>query len=101
MLQIFKNIPYLGYRRCALLYQPVWPFAAGVTYRTGQGENLPPLLKCAPGRDQRAASTTKTPWLNPLIIRLRRGKFAGWGCAESGNSDTIAPSVSIICIARA
>ncbi|GAB7450023.1 hypothetical protein EKTHUN627_12490 [Enterobacter kobei] len=56
MLQIFKNIPYLGYRRCALLYQPVWPFAAGVTYRTGQGENLPPLLKCAPGRDQRAAS---------------------------------------------
>ena len=39
----------------------------------------------------RAASTTRTASLRPLITRLRRGKLYGSGRQDRGNSDTRAP----------
>ena len=37
------------------------------------------------------ASTTTTPWVSPLITRLRRGKWCRPGAAPRGNSLTQAP----------
>ena len=39
----------------------------------------------------RAASTTRTASLRPLMTRLRRGKLCGNGRQDKGNSDTRAP----------
>ena len=40
------------------------------------------------------ASTTSTPSESPLMMRLRRGKFAGSGGLSSGSSETSAPPPS-------
>ena len=45
-------------------------------------------LYCAP-------STTSTPTLMPLMIRLRTGKFCGKAVAPIGNSETISPLAAI------
>ena len=41
------------------------------------------------------ASTTTVPSVNPLMIRLRRGKFLGFGLTPIGNSEINAPDASI------
>ncbi len=45
------------------------------------------------------ASTTSTPALRPLMIRLRMGKFCGAANVSTGNSDTSAPPKARICSA--
>ncbi|MCY1457875.1 hypothetical protein D9M71_752030 [compost metagenome] len=45
------------------------------------------------------ASTTSTPRDRPLMMRLRRGKFAGRGPASNGYSETSALPLSIIAFA--
>jgi hypothetical protein len=42
-----------------------------------------------------AASTTTVPSVNPLISRLRRGKWNWSGGAPHGNSETSAPCCAI------
>jgi hypothetical protein len=56
--------------------------------------HIAPLLQRTSRRNPRArilpASTTSTPMLIPLSVRLRIGKFCGAGNVPSGNSLTIA-----------
>src|SRR6266550_4731865 len=47
------------------------------------------------------ASTTRIPWLQPLMMRFRMGKVWRSGSISIENSDTIAPFPSLIFSARA